>query len=198
MDKRRPLWLVAVFDSRLFEPGSDGPKDRKTMEAPERPWSVPVSVADIPEDGRHYDLVADQEVRQAVAKISGLRALSKLDASFDLERRGDTVTVRGEVHADVGQTCVVTLDPIDTQVSEAVDLEFVPPADDAVIPAKGGREPPEPLENGIVDLGAVATEFLILGLDPYPRKPGVEFSPPAAGDEAEKPFAALAALKKRS
>ena len=30
---------------------------------------------------------------------------------------------------------------------------------------------PEPLIGGIVDLGALATEFLILGLDPYPRKP---------------------------
>jgi uncharacterized metal-binding protein YceD (DUF177 family) len=167
------------------------------MEARERPWSVPVSVADVPEEGGHYDLVADQAVRQAVAKIAGLRALSELDASFDLERHGDTVAVRGEVRADVGQTCVVTLDPIDAHVSEAVDLEFAPFVDGAAPSAKAGREPPEPLENGIVDLGAVATEFLILGLDPYPRKPGAEFASPAAEDKAEKPFAALAALKKR-
>jgi hypothetical protein len=167
------------------------------MEALERPWSVPVAVADIPEQGGHYDLAADQAVRQAVARIAGLRALSNLDASFDLERRGDTVAVRGEVRADVGQTCVVTLDPIDAHVSEAVDLEFAPLTDGTVASARAGREPPEPLENGIVDLGAVATEFLMLGLDPYPRKPGAEFASPAAEDEAGKPFAALAALKKR-
>jgi hypothetical protein len=47
-----------------------------------------------------------------------------------------------------------------------------------------------------VDLGAIAVEFLILGIDPYPRKPGVAFEPPAAEDESEHPFAALAALKK--
>ena len=31
--------------------------------------------------------------------------------------------------------------------------------------------------NGRIDLGQLAAEFLALGLDPYPRKPGVEFAP---------------------
>ena len=48
----------------------------------------------------------------------------------------------------------------------------------------------------MVDLGAVATEFLLLGIDPYPRKPGAVFDAPPAGDPSSHPFAALAALKK--
>ena len=48
----------------------------------------------------------------------------------------------------------------------------------------------------MIDLGAVATEFLILGIDPYPRKPGAVFEAPAAGEGGGHPFAALAALKK--
>ena len=48
----------------------------------------------------------------------------------------------------------------------------------------------------IVDLGAIATEYFLLGIDPYPRKPGAEFQPTGAGDGGAKPFAALAALKK--
>ena len=36
----------------------------------------------------------------------------------------------------------------------------------------------------MVDLGAVATEFLLLGIDPYPRKPGAVFEAPPAGDPA--------------
>ena len=54
----------------------------------------------------------------------------------------------------------------------------------------------EPLVGGTVDLGAIATEYFLLGIDPYPRKPGAVFEPPSAGDAATKPFAALAALKK--
>ena len=33
-------------------------------------------------------------------------------------------------------------------------------------------DPPEPIENGIIDLGRVATDALYLAVDPYPRKPG--------------------------
>jgi hypothetical protein len=58
-------------------------------------------------------------------------------------------------------------------------------------------EPPEPLRDGKLDLGAIATEFLLLGIDPYPRKPGVEFAPVKTDDASAKPFAALEALKKR-
>ena len=57
-------------------------------------------------------------------------------------------------------------------------------------------DPPEVIRNGSVDLAAVATEFLLLGIDPYPRKPGVVFDPPVREDPSSNPFAALAALKK--
>jgi hypothetical protein len=73
--------------------------------------------------------------------------------------------------------------------------------DDAELVAvdPGGEEPPESVMNGTIDLGALATEFLILGIDPYPRKEGVAFEAPVAGDDsAAHPFAALAALKKAS
>jgi hypothetical protein len=39
------------------------------------------------------------------------------------------------------------------------------------------------------------TEFLILGLDPYPRKPGVVFQPPHDDKPDPGPFAGLAKLK---
>ena len=53
----------------------------------------------------------------------------------------------------------------------------------------------EELVDGAIDLGAIAIEFLILGIDPYPRKADAVFEAPAAGDDpAAHPFAALAAL----
>ncbi len=58
------------------------------------------------------------------------------------------------------------------------------------------EDPPEPIVNGAIDLGALAVEFLMLGLDPYPRKPGAVFEPVIAPvDPADHPFAALGALK---
>jgi len=164
------------------------------------PWSVPVAVEDIPDAGLHLSLEAPAEVRVEVAKLAGLRDLPLLTAEFDLSRKGAGVYVTGRVSARVGQICVVTLEPIENTVEEEVDLQFAPAG--AAEPkgarqhAPGEEEPPEPLLEGRLDLGAVATEFLILGIDPYPRKAGAEFAPPKREDGGEHPFAALESLKK--
>ena len=53
------------------------------------------------------------------------------------------------------------------------------------------------LSANYLEAGQIATEFLILGLDPYPRKPDAMFQSPAVGEDSAHPFAALAGLKKR-
>jgi len=169
------------------------------------PWSVPLAVTDVPEAGRHLDLVADPQTRAAVAKLAGVTAVARLSASFDVTLRGrDGLHVVGSVSATVGQTCVVTLDPLENEIEEPIDLVFVPAA--AVSPTEHGaaevevtaEDAPEPLINGRVDLGAIAIEFLLLAIDPYPRKPGAVFEPPPSDDDSAHPFAALSALKKGS
>ncbi len=172
-------------------------------------WQVPIALDDIDDAGRHVDLVADGDIRAAVAETAGLRDLPRLEASFNLTRRGaGGLHVTGRVSATVGQDCVVTLEPLTNEVEEDVDLLFVPPR-----PATGKAEPaemseapprrrtqagdePEPLIDGGVDLGRLAIEFLILGLDPYPRKPGAVFQPPQEVSPEAGPFAALAKLSK--
>jgi uncharacterized metal-binding protein YceD (DUF177 family) len=169
----------------------------------ERIWSVPVAVTEVPDSGRHVDLVADQHRRAAIADLAGVTAIARLEASFELARHGrNGLHVLGRVSATVGQTCVVTLEPMESEIDEPIDLVFTP---SATLPAKdsGGEieipldDDPEPLVDGTVDLGAIATEFLILAIDPYPRKPDAVFEPPAAGDDISRPFAALAALQKK-
>ncbi|MGH6727908.1 MAG: YceD family protein [Pseudolabrys sp.] len=166
---------------------------------------MPVVVDEIPESGLHVEIEAPAAARAAVAELAALRDLAQLSAVFDLTSQGATVQVSGQVTARVGQTCVVTLEPIESTVEEAVDLEFAPvPAGGVEPPPKGARkraqsdnEPPEPLVDGTVDLGALATEFLILGVDPYPRRAGAQFAAPKVENTGEHLFAALAALKKR-
>ena len=159
-------------------------------------WSVPVTLEEIPETGLHRDLEAPAEVRAAIAKLAGLRELPELAGSFDLVRRGAGVAVTGRVQGRVGQTCVVTLDPIENFIDEAIDVVFAPASEPAHTLATDA-EPPEALVDGKVDLGALATEFLMLAIDPYPRKPGAQFATPKMEDGGEHPFAALAALKQR-
>jgi len=182
------------------------------------PWHVPAALDDIAETGRHFDLVADQDVRAAVARLASLRDLPRLAATFDVTRYGASgLRVTGRVSATVGQTCVVTLEPLANEVEEDVDLLFAPPPPTVeptaketakesarqkevfTSPEKPQRnwDEPEPLVGGGIDLGALAIEFLILGLDPYPRKPGAVFQPPQDVKPDPGPFAALAGLKDR-
>jgi uncharacterized metal-binding protein YceD (DUF177 family) len=170
------------------------------------PWRVPIAAAQIPETGLHRDIEADQAVRAAVADVGGLRAVLLAQASFDVTpERGGRFHVAGHVRARIGQTCVVTLEEIESDLEEPVDLIFAPPeqipqmaalvdeadGDDADVP-----DPPEPIENGMIDLGRVATDALFLAIDPYPRKPGAVFEPVVEADDPEDhPFAALQALK---
>ncbi len=170
--------------------------------AAKTPWSVPVRRDDVPESGLHLDLVADEATRTALAGLAGVRGLPRLVATFEVVRQGGGLKVTGEVAATVEQTCVVTLEPMTSEIREPIDLAFVPPRADE--PADetteeldpGGADEPEPLVDGVADLGVVATEFLLLAIDPYPRKQGAVFEPPKAEDSGAHPFAALAALKK--
>jgi hypothetical protein len=188
-------------------------KNQTQDHEPAAPWQVPVARDAIAETGRHFELVADPEVRARVARIAGLRDLPRFEASFDVTRQGaEGLHVTGRVSATVGQTCVVTLEPILNEIEEPIDLVFASSpqtqaaARTLVVTDAGsgnGRRvaernwnAPEPLSEGIVDLGALAIEFLILGIDPYPRKPGVVFEPPADDKAEAGPFAALAKLTK--
>jgi len=176
-----------------------------TTEKPD-PWRVPVVVAQIPETGLHRDLEADQAIRNAVADVGGLREVLSVQASFDVTpMSGGRFQVAGHVRARVGQTCVVTLEEIENDIDEPIDLIFAPPeqipqmaalVDEAEEGDEETPDPPEPIENGMIDLGRVATDALYLAVDPYPRKPGAVFEPVLeAADPEDHPFAALKALK---
>jgi hypothetical protein len=178
-------------------------EEQKSRSVAPAPWHIPVAADDIAETGRHFDLVADESIRAAVARLAGLRELPRLEATFDVMRRGAGLHVAGQVSATVGQNCVVTLEPLTSEIEETIDLDFTPQR--SPLPEQAETEArardvkfnePEPLIGGMVDLGAIATEFLILGLDPYPRKQGAVFEAPKDGKADAGPFAALGKLTK--
>jgi uncharacterized metal-binding protein YceD (DUF177 family) len=188
----------------------------KTMTEHKRPWSIPVRIETVPDEGAHFDISADDNARAAIAALTSLQALNRLEASFDVTRRDRGLHVVGEISATVGQVCVVTLEPVENEIREVVDLVFAPGIDE---PQPGADatdtlgesedldsqergdlstgEPPEKLVDGTLDLGGLAVEFLLLGIDPYPRKPGVVFEATSIGDASSHPFAALAKLKEK-
>jgi uncharacterized metal-binding protein YceD (DUF177 family) len=155
-------------------------------------------------DGSETVVVATDKECAALAadlKVPGIRSLRGF---FRLTGVPARVRVRGHVTATVTQTCVVTLDEFETDLSEAVDIEFTTAVATDVTAARREalleleHEEPEEIVDGRIDLGHLAAEFLALGLDPYPRKPGAAFEENSTGAETGSPFAALASLSKRS
>jgi uncharacterized metal-binding protein YceD (DUF177 family) len=176
---------------------------------PPKIFSHLILVDEVPEQGLDVTLSADAPTRQALAKADGLVGLAMLDADFHVARQGlSSFNVTGTVRAKITQTCVLTLEPFDSDLAEEVDVDFVEASAaaqaatqaDTLLGAQSvDRDPPDPIEDGAIDLGALAAEFLALGLDPYPHKPGAEFAPVTdPHDVTERPFDVLKKLTDQS
>jgi uncharacterized metal-binding protein YceD (DUF177 family) len=146
--------------------------------------------------GGHDVLVeANDQECAALAVRMGLPQVLSLTCSFHLVREDRTVLARGHLIARVVQTCVVSLEDFEATVEEWFRVRFVPSGEEEE------SDDPEaddeiPYEGQQIDLGEAAAEQLGLALDPYPRMPGAEL-PTEEEALSRKPFAALAALKRK-
>lgn len=166
------------------------------VETLDRETSHPVSLS--PDAAEAEALVRDFQV----VSLGGLALEGELAPEG---ARGWRLAAR--LTGQVGQVCVVTLEPLENTVEEEVTRLWLPERE--IGPETGDIDPdapeaPEPLGDSI-DLMAVIRETLALAIDPYPRAPGAErveksFGPEGAEpltDEAARPFAALAGLRAR-
>jgi hypothetical protein len=163
------------------------------------PFPYKIAVSEVPQAGRRYDVEADEAARQRLAGALGIPEISTLSAQLEVRpMRSGAFAVRGSLSASVVQTDVVTLDPVAQDVTEAIDLTLVAAERDRDAVPPGGGEEPDTFSNGRIDLGAIMSEYLALGLDPYPRAPGTNFASYVEDDPAGdvSPFAVLASLKK--
>jgi uncharacterized metal-binding protein YceD (DUF177 family) len=164
-----------------------------------------IAIAKVGEGGLVQKIAAGPSDLPRIATYLDLAAIGALSAELTLTRwRARGVRVSGKLKADVTQACVVTLDPLPAHVEAEFERRFLPvealPKSYAeqqdVFVDPEGEDPPEPVEREI-DLGEILVEELALSIDPYPRKPGVEFQADEepAGEPRKNPFAALAKLK---
>lgn len=166
--------------------------------------SHPVSVAELP--SAPVEFTARPGEREALASAYDLVSVKSLAASVVLEQApGGGIAVDGRVVADIVQTCVVSLVPVESHIDETFSLRFV--RDASRLPRPGPEmvvdpdapDPPELIEGPTLDVGALAEEYFALAIDPYPRAPGATLPAELATDsnaEPESPFAVLASLAK--
>lgn len=173
------------------------------------------ALGDLDRHGATIEISAADHELAVLAGRFGLVAVDFLAATITLKRdeTDHLVHLRGNITADVVQSCVITLEPVANHIEGAVDVAYsveeggawavrdmAPHAD--IEP--GEDDLPEVLEGDEIDIGEVVAEHLGLHLDPYPRRPGVVFSARdvvAQDDEGDKspgrttPFAVLRDLK---
>ncbi|MCL4765285.1 MAG: DUF177 domain-containing protein [Hyphomicrobiaceae bacterium] len=160
------------------------------------------SVGEVPESGLQGERRATPAQRAAVASALDLIACDRLEASYQLKPLAQgRYLLKGSLEAEVEQSCVVTLEPVASRISEAFEVELRPglpgTASVAEFDALEARDI-EPLEGGIIPLGQIVYEHLASAIDPYPRKEGVVLEQSAfrADTQAEaSPFAVLKQLK---
>lgn len=174
------------------------------------PFSYRIRIGHVSHNPIEVRVEADERERLGLAKLWDILGVQALTAELKIRRwKKDGVKVMGAVHAEVTQACVVTLDPVEEVIDEEIEEIFVPegsslariPANDAgeIILDPDGPDLPELFSGDEIDVGAFVAEMAAMALDPYPRKPDIQFDghteSDAADDRRPSPFAVLKGLK---
>ena len=161
-------------------------------------------------EGKSGKVEASPDARNAITRLLDLVALDRLVFDYRLApSSGHRLRMTGRLSASVVQTCVVSLDPVPSELDVPVETEFWPEGAFAALEKTAEADPgaslldwPEPIEDGTIDLGKVVYETLATALDPYPKKVGARFEwQERAAEEGTSaksgPFAALERLKRQ-
>ncbi len=172
------------------------------------PFSYGVKVGHISANPVTVHIDADNRERAALAALWQVLSVEELSADLQIARwKKDGVRLKGRVRAKLTQSCVVTLEPVESVVEEDFEQVFVPEGSKLARMAMSGEtsemvldpdgpDLPEMFQGDTIDAGETVAEFVALAIDPYPRKPGVEFSDHIEADDSKpeakpNPFAVL-------
>lgn len=176
------------------------------MKPDEPAYSFRVKVGHVAVNPVQVTMTADAAERARIAGVWQVGEVRSFTATAAISRwKRDGVRVKGKVEATVVQACVVTLEPVEQQISEDFEALFVPetsrlarvPLDETgeLFLDPDGPDLPETFSGDSIDVGAVAAEFAALAIDPYPRKEGATFAGHVEDDGAAGKISPFAVLK---
>ena len=161
------------------------------------------AIHDVSARGLDIKRAADTSELEALTSALEVLSVDSFEAAYRVTAQsGQRYRLSGSFRANVSQACVVTLEPITSQIVEEFSVGFCPPenADKATDDEKSVLNEPdvEILTNSTLEIGRILYELLVAALDPYPRKADAEFTyrdPLLASAAPPSPFAALSKLK---
>jgi uncharacterized metal-binding protein YceD (DUF177 family) len=167
-------------------------------------WSHRVRLEEIGRLSQPIALTPDEAARARIARALDLVEVRRLEGEVRLAPWLDGVEADGRWSASVVYRCGLTLEPFDAELSGRFTVRAVPPDSPQAVEAASDLEleleaedPPDVLDGDSIDVAELLVEHLALELDPFPRKPGAVFEPPAP-EEPESPFAVLRRLRPAS
>ncbi|MEQ8305946.1 MAG: YceD family protein [Hoeflea sp.] len=174
-------------------------------------FSFPVKVGHVSANPVTVTISADQADLEKLKAQWDVLDVVAFDAEIAIGRwKRDGVRLKGRVRATIEQACVVTLDPVQQQIDEEVETVFLPEnsrlakrmtdGSGEMFLDPEGPDLPDTFSGDTIDVGAVAAEFAALAIDPYPRKPDLDYADRIESDETTdkkpSPFAVLQGLKR--
>lgn len=168
------------------------------------PLSHSYNLARLGNAGDEVRFAADAEQRAAIARWSGVVSVEKLEVRVEIRKISPTrFGLTFHLSADVTQSCVVTLEPVVSHLDRNFERELhfagmvrhKAPESEVVLDSDP-EEGPEEIQSLHYDLAVPVLEEYVLSLEPYPRRPGVEFTVKTDPEAPpESPFAVLKGLK---
>ena len=150
-------------------------------------------------------LEPDADERARIAADLGLESLPALVAKLTLKPWLDGVEITGRFGRR-GRADLLRLaqNPFQHPLEGVIEVRAVPKGSPNATEASGGEldydpeapDPPDVLDGETIDLAGYVVEHLALEIDPFARKPGVEFEYSDPAPE-ESPFAVLRNIPKR-
>ncbi|HEY8191001.1 MAG TPA: DUF177 domain-containing protein, partial [Alphaproteobacteria bacterium] len=153
--------------------------------------------------------------RKDLARRAGVVSVEALEAQMTLARTpgNGLIHVTGTLEGAVIQTCAVTMDKIQTRITDEFDAWYT---DHAQVVSLAGvrrekeglqagaelavteeKDDPEPAVDGFIDLGELAAQYFCLAIDPYVHAENINYENSVETGMSEvpssrpNPFAAL-------
>lgn len=140
-------------------------------------------------------LVPDETTLGRIIKALDLASLKTFESEISVTPAHMGWILSGRVKAEAEQVCGITLEPLPVTVDESFTVALIEQSEAvSEVEVTLEDESPDVIEDGRIDLGQYAVEQFALALDPFPRKPGATFVPPAEPAEIS-PFAVLKQMR---
>lgn len=175
--------------------------------------TYPVNVNTLPTNGLKVTLDPDASELSEIADQAGVLSIDRFNSELVVKRwRRNGVTIFGKINAEITQECVVSLEPVNSKISEEIERTFLPEgskltkpklsSDGEIILDYEGKDEPDIFVGDTIDIWEVVMENVLLAIDPFPRSPLLpdkEFSVDTDKGKVQdkvSPFAALKGLIK--